>query len=301
MHRRDARIYTTEMSGMKSELPLPGRSFESLQALFDYDPEVPLDIEETVIEQRDGISIHDVHYNAAPGIRFNAYLVVPPKAGRFAGIIYVHPGPGSRATFRDESLMLARWGAVSLLIDAPWTEKGGEAWGRTLADPENAVQEHIRTVVGLRRGLDLLEARPDVDPNRIGYVGHSFGALVGGVLSGVEKRVKAYVLMAGTGSFTDVAVLNMPSLAGEALERYRRTLAPIDPGNYIGHAAPSAVLFQFGLRDDLFTREKSLEFFEKASEPRSMEWYDAGHYLNDEAREDRIAWLRARLSLHAER
>ncbi|RXE56021.1 hypothetical protein ABH15_07420 [Methanoculleus taiwanensis] len=214
--------------------------------------------------------------------------------------MYVHPGPGSRDTFLDETVMLARQGAVSLLIDAPWTEKAVEAWGRSLADPEHAVREHILTVVGLRRGIDLLTARPDIDPERIGYVGHSFGALIGGVLSGVESRVKAYVLMAGTGSFTDVAVLNMPPLTGEALERYRRTLAPIDPEGAVGHAAPSALFFQFGLRDDFFTREMSLEFFENASEPRTIQWYDAGHYLSDEARDDRLAWLSTRLSLSTE-
>lgn len=263
---------------MLSGSPPPERSLERLQALFDYNPEFPLDSEESVIEERGGIAIHDVRYNAATGRTFGAYLVMPPGAGRFAGIIYVHPGPGSRDTFLDEAVMLARRGAVSLLVDAPWTEKAVATWGRTVTNPQNAVREHILTVIGLRRGIDLLAARPEVDAARLGYVGHSFGALIGGVLSAVEMRVRAYVLMAGTGSFTDVAVLNLPDLAGEALERYRRTLA----------------------RDEFFPREISREFFEAASEPKSMRWYDAGHYLSDEAREDRMAWLSTELSLHSE-
>lgn len=278
--------------------PSPEKSFERLQALFDYDPEFPLDIEETVVEERDGIAIRDLRYTAAPKRRFSAYLVVPPGAGPFAGVIFVHPGPGSRDTFLDESVMLARQGAVSLLVDAPWTEKAVATWGETGTNPEHAVREHILTVIGLRRGIDILAARPEVDPERIGYVGHSFGALIGGVLSAVERRVRAYVLMAGTGSFTDVAVLNMPDLAGEERATYRRTLAPIDPEGAVGHAAPAALFFQFGRRDDFFTREMSQEFYEAASEPRSIRWYDAGHYLSGEARKDRIAWLRAELSLH---
>jgi hypothetical protein len=60
-------------------------------------------------------------------------------------------------------------------------------------------------------------------------VGHSFGAIFGGILSGVEKRVKAFVLMAGTGSFTGVAVLNIPDLSGQRLENYSTTLDSIDP------------------------------------------------------------------------
>jgi len=146
-------------------------------------------------------------------------------------------------------------------------------------------------VIDLRRGLDLLTARPDVDPDRLGFVGHSFGALIGAVLAGVDRRVKAAVLMAGTGRFADVAAVNLPDLQGERLEHYRRTLAEIDP------AAPTPLLFQSALRDEVFSEEQSREFFEWANGPKSLEWYDAGHYLDEAARRDRIAWLAGRLSL----
>jgi len=39
------------------------------------------------------------------------------------------------------------------------------------------------------------------------------------------------------------------------------------------------------------------QFFEAASEPREIRWYDAGHFLNDQARQDRMAWLGERLEL----
>ena len=68
------------MNDMLSGPPPPERSLERLQVLFDYDPEFPLDIEETLLEERDGIAIHDLRYSAAPKRRFAAYLVVPPGA-----------------------------------------------------------------------------------------------------------------------------------------------------------------------------------------------------------------------------
>lgn len=52
-------------------------------------------------------------------------------------------------------------------------------------------------MVDLRRGVDLLRARADVDPNRIAYVGHSAGAHWDAILSGVDRRLKTVVLMAG--------------------------------------------------------------------------------------------------------
>ena len=38
-------------------------------------------------------------------------------------------------------------------------------------------------------------------------------------------------------------------------------------------------------------------FFEAASEPKEIRWYDAGHFLNEQARQDRMAWLGERLGL----
>ncbi|WP_214020782.1 hypothetical protein [Methanoculleus sp.] len=114
---------------------------------------------------------------------------------------------------------------------------------------------------------------------------------------GVERRVKAAVLMAGTARFADIAALNLPDLRDERLERYRRTLAEIDPAVWIGRAAPAALLFQSALRDEFFTEERSRELFEQANDPKSLKWYDAGHYLDEAARRDRIAWLSEMLSL----
>ena len=92
-----------------------------------------------------------------------------------------------------------------------------EAWGKTMGEPEHDRQEHTKTTIDLLRAVDLLTSRSEVDAGRIGYVGHSFGALFGGILAGVEKRIKAFVLMSGVGSFTDVAVANIPTLKGKAL------------------------------------------------------------------------------------
>jgi hypothetical protein len=124
------------------------------------------------------------------------------------------------------------------------------------------------------------------------------GALFGGMLSEMDKRIKACVLMAGVGSFTDVAQLNMPSLAGSELERYKTIMGPIDPIRHIKNAAPTALFFQFGLHDAFFPRQKFLDYYSAASEPKLIRWYDADHYtLNEVGRSDRIKWLKECLLL----
>lgn len=277
--------------------PSPVGSFEDLIRIFEYDQKLPLNVEEMGIEYKNGVSIHDISYASLASERVSAYLVRPKGMGPFAGIIFIHPGPGDRSSFLDEALILANMGAVSLLINAPWAypDFGERAMKMTAGDFRNMF---VQTVIDIRRGVDLILSQPEVDAKRIGYVGHSFGALLGGILSGVEKRIRAYVLMAGTGSFTDVAVLNMPDLKGDRLEGYRQTMEPIDPIHYVGHAAPSALFFQVGLQDAFFPKKNFLDYYEAGSEPKSIKWYEANHYsLNQEGRSDRIDWLRTQLGL----
>ncbi len=272
----------------------PSVEYQERIALFDYDSAQPLDVQETGVEYREGVAIHDVSYASVALGRVEAFWVVPSREGKFPGVIFVHPGPGNRHTFLNEAVQLAQHGVAGLVIDAPWSR--GAAWGRTMGEPQHDLQEHIKTAKDLRRAIDLLTARPEVDAARIAYVGHSFGALFGGILAGVEARLKTCVLMAGVGSFTDVAVLNLPQLQGAALEHYRQVLASIDPLYYIQFAAPAPLLFQFGLQDRAFRRDKFVEFAATGSEPKVVMWYNADHYLPDPAaRRDRLEWLQAHL------
>jgi len=259
---------------------------------FSYDQKAPLNREEVGIEYRNGISVHDISYAGLKGGRIRAYLVVPPGNGPFAGVIFVHPGPGSRSSFLDEAITLAKAKVTCLLIGAPWAN-GPEFGKRASGRPEDVRDWFIEIAIDLRRAIDLISSLPNVDINRIAFVGHSLGALFGGILSGVDKRIRASVLMAGVGSFTDVALLNMPNLSGGELEKYEKIMEPIDPERQIKNAASSALLFQFGLQDVFFPRLKSLDYYEAGSEPKSIRWYNADHYsLNEVGRSDRIEWLK---------
>ncbi len=275
------------------------KSFEELKQIFDYDRTKPIIVEENAVESRNGVQIQDISYPGQDDRLIKAYLVMPKEKRSFAGIIFIHPAPGDRFSFLEEALALAKTGAVSLFINAPWAypEFGERAAVMTAMDMRAMF---VQTTKDIRRGVDLLQSLPDVDANRIGLVGHSFGALIGGIISGVDKRAKAHVLMAGTGSFTDAAVLNMPDLDGEGLEKYRKTMTQIDPVHYVDHAAPSALFFQFGLHDEFYPRQKFLDYYEAGSEPKSMNWYEADHFdLNEKGHSDRVAWLGSQLGLQA--
>lgn len=285
-----------------------GKSIEDLRRMFDYNRSLPLDVKEIGVEDRNGVRIHDISYQSPKGGRVTAYLIVPSeKRRKSAGVIFMHSRPGSRKNFLDEALSLAKVGAVSLLIDAPFSRAGDSKreFDSTVTKPETDRDIYIQTVIDLQRGVDLLVSRSDVDPKRIAFVGHSFGAHTGAVLAGVEKRIKAYVIMAGAPSLTEfLRTSTLPaivkvrdSLTKEQRENYFNTLATVDPINYIGHVAPSALFFQFGKTDGYPTEEKARSYSAQASQPKLIKFYDAGHALNDEARLDRAMWLSERIGV----
>lgn len=274
------------------------RTLEQNRDLFEYDAKAPLDVQEAGTEARGDVRVIDLTYASPMGGRVPAFLVLPPGEGKHPAVLFLHPGQGDRSTFLDEAVLLAKdRGFVSLTISAPFLRPGavrGKAF-----DAGQTRKEQIQTIVDVRRGLDLLVSRPEVDPARLAYVGHSLGATVGGTLAGIEKRPAAFVLMAGLPSLSHanshgdnrVATAFQTLLTPEAQKTYVDALAPIDAVHYIGHAAPAKLLFQFAHRDEFITYWDAALYLQAASSPKEVQWYDTDHYFNDEAREARGEWL----------
>jgi hypothetical protein len=160
-------------------------------------------------------------------------------------------------------------------------------------------------VVDFRRPLDLLLARGDVDTKRIAYVGHSFDAKVGAILSGVEKRISTFVLMAGScGDAYYVFQSGAPGTAemrkqiGDTkLREYFAKYGWADPEQYVKRSSPAAVFLQFASEDGPESYAQHCE--EIFGEPKRMQVYDASHALNAAARRDRVQWLVKRLRLES--
>jgi dienelactone hydrolase len=103
------------------------------------------------------------------------------------------PGaPGARYTFFSEAVELANRGIASLLPDPPYARPPVEDVVEFKpGDKDGIVQE----VVEMRRGIDFLLSREEIDSSRLGYVGFSWGGSLGAIFSAVERRVGSFVLM----------------------------------------------------------------------------------------------------------
>lgn len=271
--------------------------------MFGYNQNAPLDVQIAEIQGRDGVSIRDLSYSNVDGSRVAAYLVAPSKPGKSPGIVFLHGGEQSRSAFLDEAFSWATLGAASLLIDEPSVRAMPD-----FAEPEVDRDRYIRIILKLRRGVDLLVSLPEIDSERIGYSGLSFGAWMGAILSSVEKRIKAYVLIAGPPSMTAVLRSNQnpavvqirECLTNEQMENYLHTTASLDALHYISRAGPSALFFQFARHDELISERAALEYLQVASEPKLIKWYEAQHhnlFINKAALRDRVEWLEEQLEL----
>jgi dienelactone hydrolase len=284
------------------------RPLEELRRYFGYDPKQPLDAKLTLLYERAGVRTYDLLYASPKGGMVTGYLVSPGGPGPYAGIVFGHWGPGDRTEFLPEASLYAEAGAVSVMIDYPWNRPAPwrKPQGQGLAEPEKDRDSWINAVVDLRRAIDLLAGRPEVDAKRIGYVGHSYGAQWGAILSAIDDRVRAAALMGGVADIDATLIeSNEPDIVAlrertpkQDFERYLEINRPFDGIRYVPFAAPTSLLFQFARHERYFGEASMKRYAEAASQPKDVLWYDTGHDLNDpRAIADRAAWLAPKLDL----
>jgi formylglycine-generating enzyme required for sulfatase activity/dienelactone hydrolase len=140
----------------------------------------------------------------------------------------------------------------------------------------------IQTCKDLRRSLDYLETRADIDPDRIAYYGMSAGASFGPMVLAVEHRFKAAVLVVG-GFPIYLPVDKMPA---------------IDPLNHAPRVR-TPVLMVNGEGDFFFPLESSqrpmFEFLGTPEAHKKHRVYPGGHgllsLLSKQIRGDVLGWF----------
>jgi uncharacterized protein len=258
------------------------------EKIFSYDESKPLDLRDRgVINKGYPVRVHDVSF-AGPSERVPAYLVTPPGKGPYPAVIYLHGAGGDRLEMVYTASWLVGRRAVGLTVESPYSPNREIELGPGV---EGLRKERNRTVMGiveLRRAVDLLQSLPQVDDERIGFVGYSAGARSGAILAGVEPRIRAFVFMSGGEDTVDEFMALVPP---EQQDQVRPLLEDTDGLRFIAQASPAKLLFQAGRRDELVPRDALETLIRAGSEPKTVKWYDAGHALNTKAQRDQLAWL----------
>jgi uncharacterized protein len=272
--------------------------YEAALPLFAHDAEAPLEIERHPTSTQTGLARDELDYNSPMGGRVPAYLIRPEGEGDYPGLILMHGSGGSRGDLLGQGYDYARLGVIVLLISAPPArlDPPGPFITLTPADADAQVQ----LIVDLRRAVDVL-VEVGADPERIGYLGYSYGAAMGAELAGVEPRIRAFVFDVGDGGLVthltgpDDAAGELSRLSPADRDAWLAAMEPIEPIYFVGHATESALLFQSARFDELVPVADAERLHEAASEPKMVIWYDSGHGLPIAAWCEGADWLREHL------
>jgi pimeloyl-ACP methyl ester carboxylesterase len=156
----------------------------------------------------------EVSVPSTPGVMLAGTLTLPQGKGRFPAVVMI---TGSGAQDRDETIFghkpfaviadrLTRNGVAVLRVDDRGFAKSTGNFA-TATDDDFAVDTAAQVA--------FLRKRADIEPARIGLIGHSEGGLVAPKVAAKDPKVAFIVLMAGPG---------VP--LGEVLRAQRQALAP---------------------------------------------------------------------------
>ncbi|HLY19952.1 MAG TPA: hypothetical protein VKR61_22145 [Bryobacteraceae bacterium] len=282
------RVFTLPLLGFCSMLSAPVPKLPDIS----YDPQAPLALQQSPVKDFGYARLLDISYASPRGGRVTAYAVIPSSLAHPAGIVWQHWGQGDRSSMLPEAFSMARRGAASILINSP-TSRPDPPQAKT---PEERLALWLQDAVDIRRAADALVYDFGVPVARLAYVGHSYGAKLGGVIAVGERRFRALVLMGGFASISD-SILH-PKDGSPGSRRFAEVYSVLDAERFIGRAAPAALFLQFARYDRFITEEQAHRYVSAASTPKLVRWYDCGHEFNDaQSTADREDWLAQQLSL----
>jgi dienelactone hydrolase len=254
---------------------------------------------------RSGYRIKKLIYESEPGITVPSLLYVPETAeARKPAILYVHRR-GKAAAGADSEEWVKR-GFVVLAIDMRGTgetqfgeTQQGSDYPRYFGDFDSAMTALLigKPLVGMRaqdvsRGVDLLTAQPDVDPDRI----YAYGREEGGVpllyAAVLDERIKKIAIEGTLVSYQSVITNRihrqvLESTVRGALKDYDlpdlvAALAPrsafiVNGVNALGHrVAPGEITKQYATASTAFLtagNKASLRIAERREDERAAAFY----------------------------
>lgn len=220
-------------------------------------------------DRPDGVIRQLVAYEGEPGITVQGYLLRPAEVrDRRPAVLALHstanetirqPAGVEGAPEKAFALDLARQGFVAFCpMCFLWHDRGERSYEE---QTERFMQRHpgstgmAKMLFDAQRGLDVLESLGDVDPNRIGIIGHSLGGKEVLYLAAFDSRVRAVVSSEG-GIGTGHSNWDAPWYLGEGMRAFGR-----EHHELLGLIAPRPFLLVGGNSAD---GEHSLPFIEAA-------------------------------------
>jgi dienelactone hydrolase len=238
---------------------------EVMGPLPDASKKVPLDVRFTEEKKTEKWVRKKLTFAAEKDDRVPAYLFLPQgQKGKLPAVLCLHQTNGKRGKGETAGLSgnpdlhyalhLAERGYVTLALDYPnFGEYEIDVYARGYQSAS------MKAIWNNMRAIDLLQALPEVDPERIGCIGHSLGGHNTMFTAVADERIKALVSNCGFNSFAKYYGGNlkgwshkgyMPRIA--SVYEMKPEKMPFDFTEIVGALAPRAFLASSPVHDDNF-------------------------------------------------
>lgn len=265
------------------------------EQLYAYDKDFPLNAEVKEQQRGNGYVIYRVQYTSVHDKRVPAWWCVPTGGTPpYPCVIIMHGYGGDKNGLQMLAPAFAARGIATLAIDAEYhgdrKQPGSDILSPYIYRNRDAF---IQTVIDLRRAMDFLQSRQEIDGKRIGYIGLSMGGILGGILAGVDERVQAPILIVAGGDWgylfansqhpTSVQLREKNPELFKNPQRINEVFGPMDPVNWVARISPRPLLMINGKDDQIVPKECTERLFAAAKEPKEILWLDGGHMPQPDA------------------
>ena len=265
------------------------------EQLYAYDRDLPLNVEVKEQQRGSGYVMYRVQYHSVHDKRVPAWWCVPTTGKPpYPCVIIMHGYGGDKNGLQMLAPVFALRGISTLAIDAEYhgdrKQPGSDILSTYIYRNRDAF---IQTVIDLRRAIDFLQSRPEIDGKRIGYIGLSMGGILGGILAGVDERLQAPILIVAGGDWgylfansqhpTAVTLREKNPELFKDPRKINEIVGPIDPVNWVARISPRPLLMINGKDDPIVPRECTERLFAAAKEPKEILWLEGGHMPQPDA------------------
>jgi dienelactone hydrolase len=282
---------SAQMAGSAIETPVDDATFEQILEFFEYDKDLPLDPK--VFDKwpwRGPQVITKVSYRSVRGERVPAYLAVPKdykEGSKLPAIVLMH---GWNLFWGKNEDWVQAWMTIltsnGYVVLAPDHFNFGERRSEDTSESDYGFGPYTKrdwmaqTVVDLRRGIDYLQQRPEVDSERIAVFGGSMGGWIGSVLAAVEPRIKTTVLTVPATDFGTEQTA--PGMVVNSSNFFPRISSPL--------------MVVMALQDSEKRNARMQELIKLVRGKKRFIEYDEQHFLPpDKYNEDILRWLKENL------
>lgn len=159
----------------------------------DGEPTRLVSLNDDVLSEIELATVEEVRITSEPGVEVHAFVIRPPDSApstgdRSPGLLYIHGGPMFQygLGFFDEFQMAAACGYVVVAGNPRGSDGYGEEWARAIiGDLGNKDWMDVTALA------DHLESLPEVDEDRLGVGGGSYGGFMTGWALSHDQRFKA--------------------------------------------------------------------------------------------------------------